>query len=104
MAVAQVTRVDKDLQFPARLQSQLARAAMLEPGVQLVPVLAQIADLENTQEAEKSLEDLVEDMKIAKVWTVVEFMYMYTTGPSGIPEEHIKAICARLPDWLESLV
>jgi hypothetical protein len=61
-------------------------------------------ELGNTQEEKKSLEDFVGDMKIAKVWTVVEFLHEYSTGSAGIPEELIKSLCEVIPAWVESLV
>lgn len=51
-----------------------------------------------------TLEEFARDVKIAKVWTVLEFLYIYTTRQSGIAREKIEYLCGRLPGWLESLV
>jgi hypothetical protein len=50
-----------------------------------------------------TLEDFAEDVKVAKVWTVLEFLYIYTTRQTGITPEQIEYLCDHLPGWLESL-
>jgi hypothetical protein len=52
---------------------------------------------------EKAIEEFAEDIKIAKVWVVLEFLYNYTTGQTGISREKIDYLIDRLPGWLESL-
>jgi hypothetical protein len=56
-----------------------------------------------SQVAQESLEGLAGDIMVAKVWVILEFLYMYATGATGIPEAKIANLCGSLPGWLESL-
>ncbi|MBN9387044.1 MAG: aminoglycoside phosphotransferase family protein [Chloroflexi bacterium] len=59
----------------------------------------------NPNTLEKSLEDFAEEVKIAKVWVTLEFIYDFATRPdNGIPESTIGWLRAEMPGWLESLV
>lgn len=54
---------------------------------------------------DKTLEAFTEDVKIAKVWTTIEFIYDFATSPAtGIPANTIEWLCKEMPGWLESLI
>jgi hypothetical protein len=57
----------------------------------------------DSQVTQESPEGLAGDIKVAKVWVVLEFLYMYVTGATGIPKAKVANLCESLPGWLESL-
>lgn len=59
----------------------------------------------NQNVTDKNLDDFAEDVKIAKVWTTVEFIYDFATRPdTGIPAKTIEWLRREAPGWLESLI
>ncbi len=59
----------------------------------------------NPNVIDKTLDDFAEDVKIAKVWAVVEFIYDFATRPdTGIPRTTIEWLRQEMPGWLEGLV
>jgi hypothetical protein len=59
----------------------------------------------NPNTLEQSLADFAEEVKIAKVWVTLEFIYDFATRPdTGIPESTMAWLRAEMPGWLESLV
>lgn len=59
----------------------------------------------NPNIVDKTLDDFAEDVKIAKAWSTVEFIYDFATHPdTGIPLDTIEWLREEMPGWLESLV
>jgi hypothetical protein len=59
----------------------------------------------NPNTLEQSLENFAEDVKIAKIWVTLEFIYDFATRPAtGIPESTIAWLRVEMPGWLESLI
>jgi aminoglycoside phosphotransferase (APT) family kinase protein len=59
----------------------------------------------NPDVIDETLDDFAEDVKIAKVWSTVEFISMFMTQPdNGIPATTIEWLREEMPGWLESLV
>lgn len=53
----------------------------------------------------QSLDEFANAVKLAKIWSVVEFIYTYATQPdNGIPADTINWLHQDGPGWLDSLV